>query len=100
VQTGDTAIYNPPAGGIFVLRRSKMDKIQIMTTCQACRGVTYFASTVTTEEGNLHTTYQPCYASCYACRGSGIQLEWIDLREFVGMLDAIRAENRSPKSQK
>jgi hypothetical protein len=73
-----------------------MDKIQIMTTCKACRGVTYLAATVTTEEGNLHTTYQPCYA----CRGSGIQFEWIDLREFVRMLDAIRAEQRSPKSQK
>jgi hypothetical protein len=71
-----------------------MDKIQIMTTCKACRGVTYLASSSTTEDGNIHTTYQPCYA----CRGSGIQFVWIDLREFARLLDAIAAE-RSTKSQ-
>jgi hypothetical protein len=73
-----------------------MDKIQIMTTCKACSGVTYLASTVTTEDGNLHTTYRPCYA----CRGSGVQFEWIEVREFARLLDAIAAESRSPKSKK
>jgi hypothetical protein len=73
-----------------------MDKIQIMTTCKGCKGVTYLAATVTTEEGNLHTTYQPCYA----CRGSGIQLEWIDLKQFARLLAAIAAENNSPKRRK
>ena len=73
-----------------------MDKIQIMTTCKACSGVTYLAARVTAEDGNIHTTYQPCYA----CRGSGIQFAWIDLREFVRLLDAIAAENMPKNMQK
>lgn len=73
-----------------------MDKIQIMTTCKACSGVTYLATSVETEDGNIHKTFLPCYA----CRGSGIQIVWIDLREFARMLEAIAAESRSSKSQK
>jgi len=72
-----------------------MYKIQLMTTCKACRGVTYLTGTITTEEGNLHTTYQPCQA----CRGSGVQLVWIELREFARLLAAIAAENRPRKTQ-
>ena len=69
-----------------------MTKVQIMTTCKSCNGITYLSATTTTEEGNLHTTYQPCHA----CRGSGIQLVWIDLKEFARML---AAENPAPKQQ-
>jgi hypothetical protein len=72
-----------------------MDKIQIMTTCKACRGVTYLAASVTTEDGNIHTTYQPCYA----CGGSGIQFVWIDLREFARLLNAIAAETPQKTSK-
>ena len=72
-----------------------MDKIQIMTTCKSCKGITYLSATTTTEEGNLHTTYQPCHA----CRGSGIQLVWIDLKEFARMLAAIAAENHPAITQ-
>jgi hypothetical protein len=71
-----------------------MDKIQLMTSCNARSGVTFLAASVATKEGNIHPTYQPCYA----CRGSGIQFVWIDLREFARLLDAIAAE-RSTKSQ-
>jgi hypothetical protein len=72
-----------------------MDKIQLMTTCKTCSGVTYLAASITREDGNIHTTYQ----LCDACKGSGIQFVWIDLREFVRLLDAIAAENRLAKSQ-
>ena len=72
-----------------------MYKVQILTTCKACSGATFLAASITTENGNIRTTYQPCYA----CRGSGIQFEWIDLREFARLLDAIATEDRSTKSQ-
>jgi hypothetical protein len=71
-----------------------MDKIQIMTTCKTCGGVTYLASSVTTEEGNIHKTYQPCHT----CRGSGTQIEWIELREFARLLSALQVGNSAPKN--
>ena len=72
-----------------------MHRVQILTTCKACSGVTFLAASFTTENGNIHTTYHPCYA----CRGSGIQFEWIDLREFARLLAAIGAEDQPTKSQ-
>jgi uncharacterized OB-fold protein len=67
-----------------------MDKILLLTTCKACRGVTY----LTTPDENGHATCQPCFA----CQGSGTQLEWVDLREFARLLSAITAEINPPRS--
>ena len=69
-----------------------MDKIQILATCKACSGVTYLTST--NESG--YSVCQPCVA----CQGSGRQVEWIDLREFARLLNAIAAENKLPVWQK
>ena len=65
-----------------------MDKIQILTNCKACNGVTYLTST----NGNGHVSCEPCSA----CQGSGTQLEWVDLREFTRLLNAIAAEDNPP----
>ena len=67
-----------------------MQKIQIIVTCQACCGRTYLISKA---DGSSHTVCQPCYA----CQGSGTQVEWLDLREFAHLLKAISTENsRNP----
>lgn len=68
-----------------------MDKIQILTTCQACNGKAYIP---TREEismaGHKYIRHKPCPA----CDGSGKQTHWVDLHEFARMLTAIAVEEQ------
>ena len=68
-----------------------MDKIQILTTCQACSGKSYIPMwEEISMAGHKYIRHNPCPA----CDGTGKQTHWIDLHEFTRMLTAIAAEEQ------
>jgi DnaJ-class molecular chaperone len=69
-----------------------MEKIQILTTCQACSGQAYLpVGKEVSPTGVKYIRHRPCFA----CQGSGKQTRWIDVQEFAMLLHAIAAEERS-----
>ena len=69
-----------------------MEKIQILTTCQACCGRAYVpVGEETSCTGTKFVRHRPCFA----CQGSGKQTRWIDVQEFANLLHAIVSEEQS-----
>ena len=69
-----------------------MDTIPIRTTCQACQGEKYLPTGETfVLAGRTHHRVAPCVA----CDGTGKQVKWVDLQDFVNMLTAITAEKQA-----
>ena len=69
-----------------------MNKVQIMTTCQACCGKAYVP--VGDEVSPTRVKYIR-HRPCFACQGSGKQTHWIEVQEFAMLLHAIAAEMQS-----
>ena len=68
-----------------------MNKVQILTTCQACCGKAYLPlGEVVSPIGVKYIRHR----SCIACQGSGKQTHWIDVQEFANLLHAIAAEEQ------
>jgi hypothetical protein len=67
-----------------------MYKIQILSTCRACGGKAYLP---TNEEMGVAGHKYFRHLPCTACHGSGKEARWIDLPDFVKLLDAVAAEN-------
>jgi len=68
-----------------------MEKIQILTTCQACSGRAYVpVGEETSCTGAKYIRHRPCFA----CQGSGKQTHWIDVKEFAMLLRASVAEEQ------
>jgi len=68
-----------------------MEKIQILTICQACSGRAYVpVGEETSCTGTKYIRHRPCFA----CQGSGKQTRWIDGQEFAMLLYAIAAEKQ------
>jgi len=60
-----------------------MEKIQILTTCQACSGQAYVpVGEEVSHTGAKYIRHRPCFA----CQGSGKQTRWIDVQEFAMLL--------------
>ena len=56
-----------------------MEKIQILTTCQACSGQAYVpVGEEVSPTGVKYIRHRPCLA----CQGSGKQTRWIDFQEL------------------
>jgi len=68
---------NPLPGGISVLRRQPMTKVQILTTCSYCQG-----GAVLSARDEPHAPQIPCPM----CDGSGLAPRWISLQEFAILL--------------
>jgi len=69
-----------------------MEKIQILTTCQACSGRAYVpVGEEVSPTGTMYIRHRPCFA----CQGSGKQTRWIDVQEFANLLHAIVSEEQS-----
>ena len=68
-----------------------MEKIQMLTTCQACNGR---ASVPVREEVSLTGAKYIRHRPCFACQGSGKQTRWIDVQEFAMLLHAIAVEKQ------
>lgn len=69
-----------------------MNKVQILTTCQACNGQAYVPFGEETSPTEVkYIRHKPCFA----CQGSGKQTHWIDVQEFAMLLHAIAAEKQS-----
>jgi hypothetical protein len=68
-----------------------MNKVQILTICQACSGRAYVpVGEETSCTGTKYIRHRPCFA----CQGSGKQVRWITLTDLVQMLLAIAAEEQ------
>jgi hypothetical protein len=68
-----------------------MNKVQILTTCQACSGQAYVpVGEEASPTGDKYNRYRPCFA----CQGSGKQTHWIEFQEFAMLLHAISAEEQ------
>ena len=69
-----------------------MEKIQILTTCQAYSGQAYVpVGEEVSHTGAKYIRHRPCFA----CQGSGKQIRWIEVQEFEMLLHAIAAEKQS-----
>jgi len=68
-----------------------MEKIQILTTCQACNGRAYVP---VGDEVSPSGARYICHRPCFACQGSGKQTRWMDVQEFTMLLHAIAAEKQ------
>ncbi len=73
-----------------------MDKVQILTTCRACGGQAYLPTNeeMSTADGRTYIRHIPCVA----CAGSGRETRWINLLDFVRMLNAIAMEDGNPRA--
>ena len=69
-----------------------MEKIPILTTCQACNGRAYVP---VGEEVNLTGAKYIRHRPCFACQGSGKQTRWINVQEYAMLLHAIAVEEQS-----
>ena len=59
-------------------------KIQIKEKCNHCNGQAYLPSNeVKSYNGEIYNRYLPCVK----CHGTGQQTRWIDLNEFITLLD-------------
>ena len=68
-----------------------MKEIPIKATCQACAGEGLLATgKIFTLAGREH----PMLTKCIACEGKGTILTWVNVEEFLHMLDAIAAESQ------
>ena len=68
-----------------------MDKIQILTICQACCGKAYISTgEETSMTGHKYIRHKPCPA----CDGTGNQTLWVDLHEVARMLTASAVEEQ------
>jgi len=68
-----------------------MNKVQILTICQACSGHAYVpVGEETSYTGMKYIRHRPCFA----CQGSGKQTHWIEIQEFAMLLRAIAAEEQ------
>ena len=68
-----------------------MEKIPILTTCQACSGQAYVpVGEEISTTGVKYIRHRPCFA----CQGSGKQTRWLDIQEFTNLLRAIAAEEQ------
>jgi hypothetical protein len=66
-----------------------MNKVQILTTWQACSGQTYIpVGEKVCSTGVEYIRHRPCIAR----QGSGKQALWIEVQEFAMLLHAIAAE--------
>ena len=69
-----------------------MNKVPILTTCQACSGQAYVpVGEDTSPTGVKYIRHRPCFA----CKGTGKQTHWIEVQEFAMLLLAIAAEKKS-----
>jgi hypothetical protein len=68
-----------------------MEKIPILTICQACSGRAYVP---VGEEVSLTGAKYIRHRPCFACQGSGKQTNWIDVQEFAMLLRASAAEEQ------
>jgi hypothetical protein len=69
-----------------------MNKVQILTTCQACSGQAHVPiGEETSPTGVLYIRHRPCFA----CQGSGKQTLWIEVQEFAMLWRAIAAGKQS-----
>lgn len=68
-----------------------MNKVQILTICQACSGRAYVpVGEETSYTGMKYIRHRPCFA----CQGSGKQTHWIEVQEFAMLLRASAAEEQ------
>ena len=69
-----------------------MNEIPIKTTCIACGGEGVLATgKIFTLAGREH----PLLSKCVACEGKGTLLTWLDVHQFVQMLNAIVVEEHA-----
>jgi len=68
-----------------------MEKIQILTTRQACSGQAYLP---VGEEVSPTGVKYICHRPCFACQGSGKQTHWIDFQEFAILLHTSAVEEQ------
>jgi len=69
-----------------------MEKIPILTTCQACSGQAYVpVGEEVSPTGTKYIRHRPCFG----CQGSGNQIRWVTLADFIQMLHVFAAEEQS-----
>jgi len=68
-----------------------MNKVQILTICQACSGQAYVP---VGEEVSPTGAKYIRHRRCFFCDGTGKQTHWVDLDEFARMLTAIAVEEQ------
>jgi len=68
-----------------------MDKIQILTTCQACSGKAYVPVGEEVSPTGVKFIF---HRRCIACNGSGLKTHWVPLDELARMLTAIAVEEQ------
>ena len=82
---------NPPKGGIFCFKEEVINKnlIALKTTCPECDGHGQNSTGGTfTLCGRIH----PVLERCTNCDGSGVLVEWVDVRQLFELLDVLKAE--------
>jgi len=69
-----------------------MDKILILTKCQACSGQAYVPTgeEIISMSGHKYIRHK----RCPDCNGSGLKTHWVPLDELARMLTAIAAEGQ------
>ena len=68
-----------------------MEKIPILTTCQACSGQAYVP--VGEEVNPIGVKYER-HRPCFVCEGSGMQTRWMILANLARMLHAVNAKEQ------
>jgi hypothetical protein len=68
-----------------------MNKVQILTTCQACNGHAYIpVGKEVSPTGAKYIRHRPCFV----CEGSGMQTRWMILADLARMLHAVNAKEQ------
>jgi DnaJ-class molecular chaperone len=68
-----------------------MNKVQILTACQACNGRAYVpVGEEVSPTGVKYIRHRPCSV----CQGSGKQIRWIDVQEFANLLHSFVIEEQ------
>ena len=65
-------------------------KIQILVPCSACNGEAYEpVGQASSYSGKKYTRYQPCAQ----CQGSGNQVIWVSLSDFLDLLEKVHTQD-------
>ena len=65
-------------------------KIQVLVSCSACNGEAYEpVGEASSYTGEQYTRYQPCPQ----CQGSGNQVIWVSLSDFLDLLEKVHTQD-------
>jgi hypothetical protein len=65
-------------------------KVQVLTTCYACKGKAYVpVGEALDANGKPYTSHKPCVH----CEGSGLATRWVSLQAFITLLQQAQCQH-------